>query len=198
MHPIGSLWREHDFLSLHSPHTQPPPPSDLLCLRSSRSKYNTSTINSLLVCSPLQPKKTIKKNRMRETAVYIYYMCVCQRPVCRCTADRRAAWTCPAWGAAAPGPTTSSSTTAPASLPCSSTHPSGTTLTPSPTPSRPRRATSSPRTLLCLRDRRQATWAPAAAQLGAGVATAAAACLGAGWCCQGCSGRRTVVGGAVA
>ena len=32
------------------------PVSDLLCLRSSRSKYNASTINCLLVFSTLQPK----------------------------------------------------------------------------------------------------------------------------------------------
>ena len=43
--------KEYDFLSLHFF-----PLSDLLCLRSSRSKYNASTINCLLVFSTLQPK----------------------------------------------------------------------------------------------------------------------------------------------
>ena len=39
-HPVCSLWKEYDFLSLHFF-----PRSDLLCLRSSRSIYNSSTIN---------------------------------------------------------------------------------------------------------------------------------------------------------
>ena len=46
MHPTGSLWKEYDFLSLLFFFF---PPSDLFCLRSSRSKYNTSTINYMLV-----------------------------------------------------------------------------------------------------------------------------------------------------
>ena len=48
MHPIGSLRREHNFLSLHLKYIKNPP-SDLLCLRSSRSKCNTSTINYYLL-----------------------------------------------------------------------------------------------------------------------------------------------------
>ena len=39
--------------------------SDLLCLRSSRSKYNASTINYLLVFSTLRPKiRTDMNNRI--------------------------------------------------------------------------------------------------------------------------------------
>ena len=51
MHPIGSLRRQYDFLSLHFFS-----PSDLHCLRSSRSKYNASTINYFFFYSTLRPK----------------------------------------------------------------------------------------------------------------------------------------------
>ena len=51
MHPIGSLWREYNFLSQFFS------PVSLLCLRPSRSKYKASTINCLFVFfSTLRPK----------------------------------------------------------------------------------------------------------------------------------------------
>ena len=54
MHPIGSLRREYNFLSLKKEKEKKL--SDLLCLMSSRSKYNASTINYSLVFSTLRPK----------------------------------------------------------------------------------------------------------------------------------------------
>ena len=68
MHPIGSLRREYNFLSLKKEKEKKL--SDLLCLMSSRSKYNASTINYSLVFSTLRPK--IKRFAYKINAYQLY------------------------------------------------------------------------------------------------------------------------------